>query len=585
MSTNLQLIKTQFKKNIELLINNERLDEAEISLNEYLKIAPDDIEVYSIKAVLLIMKQNFEEAERILKKGLAYDRTNFDLNYNLAYIYEASGLYNESIIYYNKAKNAKYYDTKTKIQIDNILSNIYENNSEAMESECCNSEIYLHLKKIKNIMFVANDLTSRVNNLANKLDDCSINIDLAYIGRRPESLYLGQELAFRKSLGITNLDRLIEYIDYYSYDIVHLFNMPDNIEQYIMHKCKSRVIVNNDILNQDAINVLRFYSKGKNIKNPDTINIPDKNVTIIIPTYNRPKYLQRVLDYFNNFKLIKPFIIVLDSSFEDNKLLNQTSINALSNNRFSYFNFESSINFFSKLNFGIDKVKTDYVALCADDDFLTEEGILESINKLENNKELYSVKGKNLYFTDTMAKLKEYDFFKGLYSDTAFTRLQEITKGFVPSLIYQVFRVNKFKFLYSFFEKHADKLPENATFQEYLFYFMVICTGKLGTINVDLNIRDKSVPRETEIKNFPHAVMDNSFNDNYSKFCLFLSKYLDTIGENNRQFNEYSSEIFSNFLINFLNVPKEYVIIENESFNLKQLEIGMRKSWVWPNTL
>ena len=44
--------------------------------------------------------------------------------------------------------------------------------------------------------------------------------------------------------------------------------------------------------------------------------------TIIIPTYNRPKYLERILSYYNGFKE-NYNIIVADSSLNENKEINK----------------------------------------------------------------------------------------------------------------------------------------------------------------------------------------------------------------------------------------------------------------------
>ncbi len=47
-----------------------------------------------------------------------------------------------------------------------------------------------------------------------------------------------------------------------------------------------------------------------------------KNLTLVIPTYNRPQFLQRILEYYNNCK-VHFKIIVVDSSTPLNKKLNK----------------------------------------------------------------------------------------------------------------------------------------------------------------------------------------------------------------------------------------------------------------------
>ena len=48
----------------------------------------EDAEIYSLKAVMLIMENNLEEAKSVLKKGLLIAPDDGDLLYNLEYLYE-----------------------------------------------------------------------------------------------------------------------------------------------------------------------------------------------------------------------------------------------------------------------------------------------------------------------------------------------------------------------------------------------------------------------------------------------------------------------------------------------------------------
>lgn len=95
-------IKAQIKDNINILIDNGNLQEAKTLIGEYRKMVPDDIDVYSMDAVIAIMEGNFLEAEIILNHGLKKDCNNFDLNYNLAYIFKQKGMYLKALETYEK---------------------------------------------------------------------------------------------------------------------------------------------------------------------------------------------------------------------------------------------------------------------------------------------------------------------------------------------------------------------------------------------------------------------------------------------------------------------------------------------------
>ncbi|MBU3170211.1 TIGR00180 family glycosyltransferase [Clostridium estertheticum] len=569
----MDLIKKQIKDNIQFLINKEKLDEASLLLDEYVKMVSDDLEIYSIRAIISIMKGNLNQAEEILSLGIMIDENNFDINYNLAYVYEVKKDYIKALIRYKKTLKQNYYNidiTIIQTKIDELKEKIKANQGNSFD---------LNIANIDNILFIDFDVGEKTQTLANRLNSYGINIDLAYSGESLMNQITVNSNPYRKILGITQIDHLIEYAEYYNYDGIYMVNTSNEIKRYF--KTKGIKVLSKDIFDNTDEEIIKYFSNNK--LNPHTQHkyIENNDITILVPTYNRPYYLNRVLTYINNYKNIKPKVMILDSSKENKKMENKKTISKFENCNIIYNHYSSEINLFEKINNGLTGVDTDYICLCADDDFITEESIIESIKKLNNEKDLYSVKGKNLYFTYSMANLIEYDWFEGLNQNNPIERLKEITKGFVPSLIYQVFRTDKFKNMYLFIEENMKELPENDTFTEYLFYFMVIVTGKIGKINIDLNIRDKSVPREIEIKNFPHAIVDGSFNENYEAFCNFIKKYFIYLGENVEYIDRQIPKIFSDFLVNFLNVPRENVHIINNKFVIKQLEKGMRKSWCW----
>ena len=91
----------KIKNMIESLINENRLDEAKDAIKGYENVVNDDVDVYSMKAVIAIMEGKIDDARCILLKGLGIDNNNFDILYNLGYVYEQLGNCNEAIRYYN----------------------------------------------------------------------------------------------------------------------------------------------------------------------------------------------------------------------------------------------------------------------------------------------------------------------------------------------------------------------------------------------------------------------------------------------------------------------------------------------------
>lgn len=119
----LEKYKIEIKTNVNKLINDGFLEEAKILINEYEKTIENDIEIYSMKAVIFIIENKLKEAELLLNQALNINNNNFDLNYNLAYLY---GILNEKeleIEFYKKSLiNCK--DIELKYEIENKIKEL-----------------------------------------------------------------------------------------------------------------------------------------------------------------------------------------------------------------------------------------------------------------------------------------------------------------------------------------------------------------------------------------------------------------------------------------------------------------------------
>jgi hypothetical protein len=100
----LKELKNKAKNNINILISNGLFIEARKYLKEYKEIFKDDIEIYSIESILLILEGKMEEAKNIINEGLKKSCTNFDLIYNLGYLYEVKNEIKAAKIIYNIAR-------------------------------------------------------------------------------------------------------------------------------------------------------------------------------------------------------------------------------------------------------------------------------------------------------------------------------------------------------------------------------------------------------------------------------------------------------------------------------------------------
>ena len=120
--------------------------------------------------------------------------------------------------------------------------------------------------------------------------------------------------------------------------------------------------------------------------------------SVVIPTYNRPAYLKRILSYYHQYGSGLP-IIIADSSSEENNKRNRETIDSFNDSCFSYIDkYDTSTSAFHKILDALQQVSTEYCVLCADDDFVTPNGIKQSVDFLEHNPDFTVAHGRYIRF-------------------------------------------------------------------------------------------------------------------------------------------------------------------------------------------
>jgi glycosyltransferase domain-containing protein len=98
--------------------------------------------------------------------------------------------------------------------------------------------------------------------------------------------------------------------------------------------------------------------------------------TILIPTHNRPEYLARCVRWFSEFSCP---IVIADSSA-------LISCGGLQSARLVHLHCPGGFEVYPrKLQLALERVTTPFVAMCADDDFIANEGLKASVLFLEEN--------------------------------------------------------------------------------------------------------------------------------------------------------------------------------------------------------
>lgn len=94
-------LRQKYKSIIENSMNAGNIKEAITMIEEYDDIFDKDIEIYNMKGIIKIYNNNFAQAE-ILFKLASLLENNIDTIFNIAYLKEVSGEYDEAIRFYEK---------------------------------------------------------------------------------------------------------------------------------------------------------------------------------------------------------------------------------------------------------------------------------------------------------------------------------------------------------------------------------------------------------------------------------------------------------------------------------------------------
>jgi len=264
-----------------------------------------------------------------------------------------------------------------------------------------------------------------------------------------------------------------------------------------------------------------------------------EKISLIIPTHNRHHYLTRVLDYYSDINLK---ILVADSS---------KSIYVQKDNfNIEYFHYPNYF-FAKKMNDIVQKVKTPYICLCADDDFIIPSAIAKCLDFLEKKEDYSSVQGLYTKFASKNKNIRFQPIYLHIPDriyDINGKRPEERMKQIMTlyhQLFYSVHRTNNLKQAFSLMEKVSDNI--NANLGEVLVALVSIINGKNRTLPFYY------AAREVIYGSIGHTTMklDQLINskegkEEYKSLISYLSKYLS------EKYN-YSSQDSRNYVIDAIN--------------------------------
>jgi len=120
-------------------------------------------------------------------------------------------------------------------------------------------------------------------------------------------------------------------------------------------------------------------------------------LTILLPTQNRPLFLQRVIKFYEREGLIYK-VCVIDSSDFSNKSKIKEIVGSSTLN-IELLDYEFGVDLYEKELDALNAVDSEYVLLTADDDFIFPRAVVQCVEFLEKHKDYTAAHGRSYLFT------------------------------------------------------------------------------------------------------------------------------------------------------------------------------------------
>jgi glycosyltransferase domain-containing protein len=242
-------------------------------------------------------------------------------------------------------------------------------------------------------------------------------------------------------------------------------------------------------------------------------HLPD--LTLIIPSRNRPRYIDRIVNYYADSGLK---ILVSDSSEEP--YADRMPVETI-----KYLHFKNYV-FAEKIRATLAHVTTRFVALCAVDDFIVPSGLRKGVEFLNENTSFSSVQGNYLTFKNTQGKVIFTPNFqynqKEITDDLPDERLVRHFSDYFP-LYYAVHRTEPFRRI---FDVAIDAGIKNLNFIEIVIAVVSLTAGKHKVLPMFYSAKESIEGSAGSSDNVRNFVSDAAYVTQYASFIDKCGEFL-----------------------------------------------------------
>ncbi|MHA2174302.1 MAG: TIGR00180 family glycosyltransferase [Candidatus Hodarchaeales archaeon] len=265
-------------------------------------------------------------------------------------------------------------------------------------------------------------------------------------------------------------------------------------------------------------------------------------LSLVIPTYNRPSFLQRLLTYFDK-QNVNYEIVIPDSSSDEIKTNNKKIISSFSKLRINHLDhFSSETNFYHKIAQTVDFLNMKYTVLCADDDYIIPTALDKSVAFLEKNPDFTAVGGyylaflkkvnksnkKKFYWKEYLASLDQIKPYSSLTSSDHKSRLINHLTFYLPTLYY-VHETNFLRMIQKEALPYMKELDFASSFGELLLDMLTVIYGKIKTLDIFYGARESVLITKDSSSKYSgiiKPIKDGTYGYYYGKFKNCLMKHL-----------------------------------------------------------
>lgn len=273
-------------------------------------------------------------------------------------------------------------------------------------------------------------------------------------------------------------------------------------------------------------------------------------VDLFIPTFNRPEFLKRILNYYNSYN-VDYNIFIVDSSNQNNKKINKRNISLYPHLNIKYIDkCSSNMNFHMKFGEMVKYAKSKYCVFCPDDDFIIPNGINKAVEFLEKNPDYAAAHGTYISFyiyKNPFLKKFWWRFFyrnKSIISSDPLERLSYHLTNY-NLVLWSVRRTEVVKTCYREFLNSKVNL---ILFGELLPDMLTIVYGKIKRLNIFYAARQEFSHSYSHWPSLQDSISTGTYDAEYKNFKSCIASNLEKFGTAKKETNEAVDLYMSNYL-------------------------------------